>query len=738
MNKKPHFSLFLALFLALFVLPNSLAQTSSDLQVEADSLNYEAEGNLVTAKGNVFLRKGAQSLKADIITYNQVTEQAFARGNVVFTNADQIWEGDTLKYNFITGKGSFPNLNMESGPFKLKAENIERLGPLQTKMTDVTVTTCPEITDPDFAIRASNVDVYEEDLFVMHNPVFYLHGVPFFYLPRLTLDKQRKPTNIDVVPGYSSRDGFMLLTSYSRYPSDSYRTKTILDYRSERGFAAGQNFYWYNPETNTDHTTLKFYGALDQQPYRNEKQEEEYLAQGIDIPDTRYRIKFDTRQSITPTDTFWAKASYLSDAKVVEDFFSDEYRIEPIPETRMAYSAIGQGWNANIDVTRQLNQEEFNAVNRLPEATFNVPLLKMGSSEFLYESETRAGYLERTFSSFNEENGYEGYDSLRLDTKQMVSYPTRSFGWLNIVPRAGGRITYYSNTKGSETQIVPVSTADENNVITTVLETNNIVTAEAADVRVLPEIGFETSFKAFGLVHDQPTRLGKGLRNVIEPFANYTYIPEPDLVPADIYQFDTIDTLSGQNNMRFGVRTKWQTQAPQPNGRHSIQDLVNLSVSTAYDLSSDADPALSVLEFDTEFTFVEWAYARIDFEYDTDESQLDTLTAEMRFIDEDTGNRLSLYQRYRAEDVNTSQLDYAINPRGRLGFEGYTRYEFESEGFEEQHIMFTIKTECIGYGIGGKWLIGDTYSDGSHENDTYEVWFQFWLTAFPRAIVGTR
>lgn len=743
MKSKNRFTLiFLLLIAAQLPLlraqpPLARAQSSKDLQVEADQLNYEAENNLVTARGNVLLRKGAQSLKADVITYNRITEQAFARGNVVFTNEDQIWRGETLQYNFITGKGSFPNLGGTVGPFKIKADRVERMGPVQTNLQTVEVTTCADTQDPDFMIRSGSVDVYEDEIYVMHNPVFHLHGIPFFWVPRLTLDPQRAPTNIDVIPGYSSRNGAMLLTAYSRYPRDGYRTKTILDYRTERGFAAGQNFYWYNPENISELTTLQFYGALDDAPYRDQAQEDEYLSRGIEVEEERYRVKFSTRKEITPTNTFWAKASYLSDAKVVEDFFVDEFRDEPVPETRFAYSAVGQGWNANADLTRQLNEDEFGSVNRIPEASFNVPLLQMGDLELLYESETKAGYLEKTFSAFDRDNGKENYESARFHTDQKFYYPTKSFGWLNIIPRAGGSLTYYSDTNKTETQITPVSTVDENNIITTSFETNTVASAGSSDVRILPEIGFETSFKAFGIVHDQPTALGDGLRHVVEPFANYTFIPEPDLTPAEIYQFDDIDRLGERHDIAFGIRNKWQTKRRLGDGRHQIHDLVNMSLSTRYDLRSDADPALGNWLLDTELKLADWVWTRFDVTYNSDEGEFSEANMELRLEDPNSKSRLTLNQRYRLDQTNTSQLDYEISPLGRTGISGYTRYDFESEGFEEQQIMFTIRTECLGYGIGGKWRQGNTYADGSSEEDDYEIFFQLWLSAFPRAIMGT-
>ncbi|MDA3874080.1 MAG: hypothetical protein PF795_08975 [Kiritimatiellae bacterium] len=715
------------------------AQQPSELNVEADQLDFENEANRVTARGNVQLRKGAQSLRADVVTYNTVTEQAFARGNVVFTHQDQIWRGDTLQYNFITGKGSFPELEMKSGPFTLNADTLERMSPVQTQLQDVTITTCPIPVDPEFHISASKVDVYDESIFVLRNPVFHLHGIPFFYWPSLTLDQQRQPTNIDIIPGYSSRDGLSLLTSYNRYPSDGYRTKTHLDYRSERGPALGQDFFWFEPGNHLRNLTfLKIYGMIDDAPYRDENQETQLRGQGIEVEEERYRLKFSHRQQISPTDTLWANASYLSDAKIVEEFFREDFRDEPIPENRLVYSSTADGWNANIELNRQLNEDEFGSVNRLPEATFNMPLRQLETIDLLYEGSTRAGFMERAYSAFERDQGNEEYDSLRIHTEHMLYYPTRHFGWLNVIPRAGGSATYYGNTRSTETRVVPVSTTDENNIITTTFEEQTFETEESADIRVLPELGLETSFKAFGLVHEQPTGLGRGLRHVVEPFANYTFIPEPDLTPDQIYQFDSIDQLGEEHNLAFGVRNKWQTRRMMQDGSAYIHDLVNMAVSTNYDLRSDADPSLGNILVDTELRLVEWARARIEFLYDTDEGDINSVDTELRFTDPTSKSWISLDQRFRLDDTHTMQLTYRLNPLGKLGFEGYTRYELEDEGFEEQDVMFTYETDCVGYGIGGRWIKGNTYQDGNSDDDDFEVWLQIWLTAFPRAILGSK
>ncbi len=706
------------------------------LDVQADRLQFESAANTVTAIGNVRIRKGAQSLRADVITYNTVTEAAHARGKVVFTNGEQVWRGEDLRYNFITGEGSFPDLTYMYGPFRLRADQANRLNEVQTRLEGVTLTTCEETENPEFAVRSGKVDIYDQKILSLRNPVFYLHGVPFFWLPRFVYDEDREPTNIDVIPGYSSRNGFLLLNSLNRYPAEGYRTKTHLDYRTERGVAFGQDFIWYDPVENRDHTRLKGYLALDEKPYKNALQEERLREQSIDLERERYRLSMYHQSQFGANDTLRAKAGYLSDARVVQDFFRDEFEQEPVPETRATYSSFGDGWTADLELSKQLNADEFGGVNRLPEATLDVPRRRLGDSGLLYESETRAGFLERTRSQAEQDAGREEYESLRLHTSQMLYYPTRHFGWLNLIPRAGFALTHYGETTGSETRVTPVSTVGTNNVISTTLQTNTVQVTGPADQRILPEIGLESSFKAFGLLHDEPTLLGRGLRHVVEPFADYRFIPEPDLTPDALHQFDAIDRLGESHQVAFGVRNKFQTKKLLPSGRHQIHDLANIGVATRYDLRSEADPALGDLLLDAEFRLVDWMFVRFESEYNTDRSEVDLFSTELRLVEPETRSEFTIDQRYRADREHLLQFGYNLMPRGPVGLQGYTRYEIESGEWEEQEIMLRFQTECVGYGLGVQWIAGEQYADGTQDEDEYTVWAQIWLTAFPRGILN--
>jgi hypothetical protein len=88
----------------------------------------------------------------------------------------------------------------------------------------------------------------------------------------------------------------------------------------------------------------------------------------------------------------------------------------------------------------------------------------------------------------------------------MIYWPTRQFGFLSLMPRAGYRGTYYSKTKVDAvvTNVVAV-TNELGAVIGTTNQIEELVRDGDAVWRSLPELGLETSFKAFGDLYHGPT-----------------------------------------------------------------------------------------------------------------------------------------------------------------------------------------------------------------------------------------
>ncbi|MDB5725536.1 MAG: organic solvent tolerance protein, partial [Novosphingobium sp.] len=67
--------------------PGNIAE-NDQIGFEADGLEYQQNSEVVTAKGNVVLRRDGQTVRADTVTWNRKSGEILATGNIRFVDAD--------------------------------------------------------------------------------------------------------------------------------------------------------------------------------------------------------------------------------------------------------------------------------------------------------------------------------------------------------------------------------------------------------------------------------------------------------------------------------------------------------------------------------------------------------------------------------------------------------------------------------------------------------------------------
>lgn len=698
------------------------AERSLPIDIEADRVEYRNNNKTAVLIGNAVVTQGESVFKADFISLDTETYEAHALGNIHVTHQGRIHTGEEFYYNFKSGEGDFGSFEMQQHPFFITAETSQRMTEGSYLVQNATLTTC-EGDKPEFYIRSGDVEVVPDERIKARHVVLYYRGVPVFYLPVLSHDLDSTDTNLDVIPGYSDRMGAYLLTAYGYRLNEYVRGVTRLDIRSKRGLGVGQDFIWRERENNRWDGEFRVYYANDQEPYEaidDEVRDEEMISED------RYRFKLRHRQNFTPADTLRVQSDYLSDPWVTEDFFDNEFRNNTQPENFAAYTHRDRQYTAGFEINSRVN-DFYDNVNRLPEATFEVPTLQLGNTAFYYETRNSASYLERAFAEQREDA--EDYDAMRIDTDHRVSFFSKHFGFLNLIPSVGYAATYYSSTVDRETStnyVVSIEeTTDEvtGEVSSETVEEEQITTMvfdQGADVRNVFELGLDTSFKAFKVIHER-ARNGNdvGLRHVVEPRAEYTYVPEPNVLPANLYQFDTIDRRREINSIQLGIRNKLQTKR-----RGRVQDLVDFDLFTYYRLSTvDEQEDFSDIFFDLELRPVRGVFLDLECGFDPYETTFDRLDAQVALVAKDRSS-LAFEYIHRDDERDVITSDLRLLPGRPVGYAGYVRYDFFDSDLEEHSHLLTLKSDCVGWGIGFR-----------ETGDELQLWFQVWLTAMPRGIV---
>ncbi len=693
---------------------------SQPVDIEADSLEYLSDRKLIVGTGNVQIREGGDLMKADYITVQTDTREVYARGNVVFRRSGTLWQGQELRYNLTTKQGDFGEFQAFVDPFYIRAEDSKRVSEQRYELKGLTLTTCDN-DPPDFSMRAREASLTDGTKIKAKGVMLYFGSVPFFWLPRLDRDLAGNRSYWQFAPGFSSRNGPYLQTAYGYRWTRKFKTVNHVDIYGKKGVGLGQDFVWQGTNENRAVSGgLQAYYIDDQEPFRNESERanEEAL-----VDNERYRVRLTHNQVYSDRDYMISELNYVSDPEMIKDFFDDEYRYSVQPENRGSLTHRGDHYTAGLLLNGRLN-DFYENVNRLPEFSLDASRQQLGETGFYYESQNRASWLEKVYP---EDDGDEDYDSIRLDSSHMVFYPTRHFGFLNLTPRAGYRGTYYSKTYSTETVTNTLVNTDSNGVSAVTNEVVDVVSETGGGLRNLPELGFETSFKAFRAWDDLIVMSdGDGLRHVAEPYLKHTYTPEPNLLPEELPQFDSLDTLNKRNDLRVGMRNKLQTRRNK-----EVIDLVDANVYTTYRIEKEDDEEdFSDLFFDTELRLVSWLPIDFDGAYDSYDGSLRTFNTQGAYLMEDEST-VGLEYRYRRDDQNLIALETILFPNARWSFKAYARWDADANGLQEYSTLIQRKSRCLGYGLGFRQVIGE-----GDEDDDYRVWLQLWLIAMPESTLN--
>jgi len=429
-------------------------------------------------------------------------------------------------------------------------------------LEDAWLSTCDR-EHPHYRLSASRIVHSSDNSFVARHVVLKFGSVPVFYFPILwgRTDDRR---SLLIKPGYSSRRGAYLEISRSWAIADLGMSKMQLDLMSKRGVGLGNTTHL---KTESQALDVNLYGVLDSDPPETEPGFNRRFKETHD----RYRLHSYYQNRLTDDLALRLNIDFLSDIDMLEDWFKSEYEHNPQPSTFANAVYDAQRYSLSLGARPRLN-DFYTVVEDLPELRLEMPRQTVSDCfPLLYQSTTTAGYYQMDWREFDLDRAFpltdpEDYDSMRFDTLHMVYLPFTVAQNLQVVPRAGVRLTHYSDS--SETAMGPadidalfaVDDPDDPRNETEILR--NYDDEGGSLTRLAGEFGVEASTK-FHRVWPNVTNETlnvDGLRHIVKPYVNYTFAPDPTEDREHIYFFDEVDRLTEQNFVRVGTDQRFQTR----------------------------------------------------------------------------------------------------------------------------------------------------------------------------------
>jgi len=572
-------------------------------QVEALTSGGEASYDLATGRmtgtGGVVVRYGDTVLTADRVSVDQETGETIAEGRVRIQHQGQIWVGEKIRYNFFTRQMRSESFRTGAPPLFASGRALKGDTTNQVYIAEDAAITTDDYENPFWVVKARSIRVIPGDRITAKHATVQLGKVPVFYWPYLTKKIGRRQNQFLFLPGYRSAYGAYLYTGYHWYLSDELDVALHTDYRTKRGPGVG-------PEVHFDYGRwgigdLNYYYTYDRDPGQD--------SSGQDIDSNRQLFQLGYMGN--PGTNFYVKGkfSYESDALLRQDFFETDYQADPQPIT---FGQVRQLWNdITLEAFVQPRINDFyETVERLPEVRLNVLPTHLAALPFVYESQSSFGHYDRLYAVTNGVS-LPDVEGGRADTFQQLSLPFNLFGWLNVVPRVGGRATYYT-------------------------ETDTALRTTEAGVRTVFNTGVAVSTKASRLWPEAHSRTFDidGLRHIVQPQINYAYVPTPDRLPSELPQWDyvlqsffplpidfpdfnSIDGIEAENVVRLGLRNKLQTKRES-----GLENLVGWDVFIDWHLQPDADqPRFSGLYSDLVLRPRSWLVLQSQFQLDVETGQ---------------------------------------------------------------------------------------------------------------------
>ena len=698
---------------------NTTADSSAPT-IRFDKMTLEQASQTAVAEGNVVIQDKAATLRADRVRYNRQTKEAWAEGHVRLNQAAQEWVAPSMYYNFATHTLKADTARGFVDPVYLQVEKLQQVGTNHYVFARNSLTTC-DYGHPDYHLESTQGELWIGDRLVLHSATLRFGDTPVFWFPLIVWSLKGDTPPVAVTVGENTRWGYFLLSSFTWKLNKQVDLTVHADERTARGFGSGADLHYRLNDGGQG--TLTGYYLNDADPNRDDH------ALGIDH--NRYRAEWEHKQYLTNDVTVTVDLNKLSDYEVMNDYFRKEFNANREPDSVADVTKAGPDYTLSI-LTRPQFNDFFAEVERLPEAKLAVDRTRLGHTPFFYEGESSVGQYHNDPGATNvlgssADTNFVG-NAVRADTFHQIVAPAMLGGWLSVVPRAGIRGTYYSRA--------PETAADTQDV-----------------TRVVYDVGAETSFKIsreWDNVHSDWWQVD-GLRHILQPFADYQWVPRPDRATNDLFQFDsvrdvtllngdslsvtrysplefpaynTIDSITGEDTVRFGLRQTLQTRRDG-----QAWNLVDLTGWIDYEIEKSKGQA----DFSNFFGTMElrpWNWLALDTftRYDIHDDVLREFNTEMRVVDADRWS-VGVGTRYLKGDSNLVSFDVTCRVSRHWTARLYERVDLEDGTWEEQDYSLRQETHDWYITYGFRYLTQRT------ERDEMTVYFGVTLKAFPGAAV---
>jgi len=573
----------------VYVPVKSLELFADKMVINTESRDFEAIGNVRLYRWQDFtvpvtLAQLAKLENSSDTLVRSVTSSVDYTGNRSFT-AKVAFKQDNMTANRIVGNLDsgyvrFDNVQMRYSTFVCRAKSGENMPDGVTIVKDAEISSCNYLESDN-----AHYSIYAKEMkFFTHKPDFYgieririnsgdrsmfltngfakIYGIPVLWLPVFYKPKDETLGLFGSKFGKTGDWGFYWSMSrnivFNDYPLAYIRL--MGDWYEQRGFGYGLSGGVITEESRTDFFAYSIYD-------RDRYETDDYYKYRLKVPQERFNFKLSNVTHITPRLDFRGNFEWSSDRYFRRDFFADRYNADSQPATFVALEQQFDHFSTAL-YARFAVDDFYSTVEKLPEVRLDIQRQEILNTGLYYQGDAAATNFAMKWIEFNKHPAgdytkLDDYRAFRFDMTHFLYYPVRT-KFFNFVPRAGVKMTAYSRSskrKVTDEDLIKMFIAADPTGNGRV-KFNTYDSDGGSKVRFAAEFGFELSTKIHNTWQNVRSKWLKldGVRHIMKPYMNYTYITDPTVERDHLYYFDDIDRLAEQNFVRFGLVNQLQTR----------------------------------------------------------------------------------------------------------------------------------------------------------------------------------
>ncbi len=665
------------------------ARAGETIDVEAGSISYAAEGQVVEATGGVVARWDEKKLRAGRLRFERESGRLQAEGGLLLETPELTLQADSCDLDVDDETGILRNVRLFS-----KQSNAQFGGRLIEKrrgdrylLRKGYFTTCKSEggRPPDWELSGRRVTFALAGSASVRDGTFRVRGVPLFYLPYLRFPVAVRRHSGLLLPrlGLSNERGIIYSQPFF-WAIDKHKDATFTFDLETAARIGGQIEVRYRPHRNVD-GTAELAGYNEQIRGNARSQIVSPLFAGRKVPENRAMVRVDHFQALSDGVDLYANVLFVSDDLVLREVESVATRSE-----RRALLRTRRYADSRLGVLGRRGFTSFGARSRVFQDFVGPDRLTLHRPLELWvardgELAGGIGYAVRaTASSFFRTRGNDGQ---RLDMVADVERgltgrsPLRASAW------ARGRLTAYRMNEK------------------TVVDRNGTAVGELDRhaARALAEGGLDLR-AVFARHYEVPEGLalrfgleGKGpaLKHTLEPFASVRATTNST---SRLPLYDEVDRIDGRTVVTYGLASRFLLRA----GEKGPLEALRLSAEQSYNLDRRiVDDHLSDIDFTLALRSLRGLAIRGVASYNPGQGRLmgaaSAVSIEgwrLPFTDVAASRLQAVYRFVRGEVLETAEgrAIFALSERVSVGLSG--RYDFVGSTLVESGGGIRYRSAC--------------------------------------------